>query len=176
MNQPYLSQLAVLHTPDEIKNFFDRLSDQEKDPKVLSAFALAVMGGFTADIGYLVAYYCCNILINHGTPDMLQDIMKIRRMLPLLPGIRDYRMDYSELVDVLTAKSKGMCACIPRSRYNTSPRNPSYAIQQETSGKNEYETFYLVDCMHCGNSWKVTEENGYHYPLFHWSRLHGIPN
>jgi len=170
MDNPYVAQLAEMQTADDITDFFVRLMDQETDPQILNSFALSVMTTFTADKGYLVAYYCCRILINHGTPDLLEDILPIRRQLPPLPGLRDYRVDYSELVDVLTAKSRGICACIPRSQYNTSPRDPMYAIQKENAERNDFTTIYLVDCRRCGTPWKVTEETSYHYPLFHWAR------
>ncbi|MBX9852602.1 MAG: hypothetical protein K2X86_12720 [Cytophagaceae bacterium] len=168
--ESYQKQLSALHSADEVDKFFKKIQSEEKNSEVLSSFALQTMKVFQAEQGYLTAYYCYRILSDHCKPEIIGDVKKIREGLPPLPGLRDYRTDYDELLALLENRAKGKCDCTVKTKYNTSPSDALFKIESQQSDQETYSTSYEVICKKCGQKWNVTEDSGYHYPVFGWKK------
>jgi hypothetical protein len=149
--------------------FFKALMEEGKPREAVLEFALRRMENFSAVEGYLVAYYCGLIIQKYGGASKISRVQKIRNGLPPLPGLRDYRVDYDNLLEILEARKNGVCECAVKTRYNTHPSDPLFSIISTEFDQEAYLTRYLVKCNQCEKTYKVTEDIGYHYPVFQWS-------
>jgi hypothetical protein len=154
---------------NEIMSFLKSLKEEGKPREAVLEFALRRMENFSAAENYLVAYYCGLIIQKYGGADQISRVQKIRNSLPPLPGLRDYRVDYDELLEILGARKNGTCECAVKTCYNTSPSDPLFNIISSEVDSEAYLTRYLVKCNQCEKIYKVTEDIGYHYPVFQWS-------
>jgi hypothetical protein len=160
---------ALLKGTDEIMRFLKDLMAKGKPRKAVLEFALRRMENFSQAENYLVAYYCGLIIQKYGGADQISRVQKIRNTLPSLPGLRDYRVDYDELLEILEVRKKRTCECDVRTRYNTHPSNPLFKILSSEVDTEAYVTRYFVKCK-CGKTYNVTEDGSYHFPIFQWSR------
>jgi hypothetical protein len=155
---------------NEIMVFLKSLMEEGEPREAVLEFALRRMENFSGAESYLVAYYCCLIIQKYGGASKISRVEKIRSSLPPLPGLRDYRVDYDNLLEILEARENGMCECAVKIRYNTHPSDPLFSTISCEFDSEAYLTRYLVKCNQCEKIYKVTEDIGYHYPLFQWSR------
>src|SRR6266487_3586941 len=89
---------AISAGDDAIGAFFHKIKPEEEDKAVLVEFALQVLEDFTKDQGYLTVTYSGLLVERHGSPDCLSRVRAVRSKLPPLPGLRDYRVDFDELI------------------------------------------------------------------------------
>jgi hypothetical protein len=143
-------------------------ADGKPGPAVLE-FALRVMERFSETDNFLVAHYCRLIIERHGRAEQIGRVKEIRKKLPPLPGLRDYRPDYDGLLEILEARKNGICECLAKTRYNTSPSSdPLFKILSTEVDQEAYVTRYWTECKQCKTLYIVTEDPSYHYPIYNW--------
>ena len=154
---------------EAVWKFFENLLTRKADADVIRVFALEKLDNFTVEDGFLVAHGCYQVLMKFGQGGDIKRLRKIRYKLPALPGMRDYRVDFDELVSVLEARQEGRCDCQVRTRNNISPKNRLFRITAEESDQEQQTTIYHTVCTLCGVKWTCVEDPTYHFPLFNWT-------
>ena len=81
-----------------------------------------------ADLGALVLMRCAKTLQERGDASLAPRVAALRLRLPLLPGLRDGRVDVDTAIASLDARAQGRCACEAVLDANTSPYDPRFAL------------------------------------------------
>ncbi|MFL5728498.1 MAG: hypothetical protein ACJ75J_03330 [Cytophagaceae bacterium] len=155
---------------EETVDIIKALANQKGQGEILLEFALGTMEKFSETDNFLVAHYCRQIIEKHSNSEQLKRVYKIRKNLPPLPGLRDYRIDYDGLLEILEARKNGQCICLAKTRYNTHPSDPLFEIISTEADSEAYVTRYRVRCRQCHTNYLVTEDSSYHFPLFQWEK------
>ena len=154
---------------DHVIKFLISLSKNGKPEEAVLEFALRVMEKYSAADGFLFSHYCRKMIEKYGGPKEIKRVKKIRYKLPPLPGLRDYRIDYDGLLEILDARKKGICECTAKTRYNTPPSDSLFTLLSTNVDTEAYLTRYTVLCKKCKTIYKVTEDDSYHFPVFEWN-------
>lgn len=158
-------QQAIKNGPDAVVNFFDEL---EKEGHVISnivEFAFRVLENATEETGYTAIYRAGFIIEKHAIPDQVGRLEAVRKRLPPLPGLRDYRYDFDHYIQLLKNKEKGICEC----HYYASSGASIYSADVKEISTNQETYTSLVECNKCGKRYHVEVDLGYHFPQYRWS-------
>jgi hypothetical protein len=148
--------------------FFSRLR-AETDDGAVAAFLVDVLAGLQADDGALIPMAAANELARRNRPEVLPRLKTVRRNLPAMPGLRDYRGTVDDAIAQLEATAAGRCHCATFALRNMGPQGqPNLTIQDDQVDRTSYSCVMTVRCQACGRTWRVTQDDSYHYPIFSW--------
>ena len=88
--------------------------------------------------------------------------------LPARPGLRDWRADVARAIDGIEERAAGRCGCAAEAGAGAPVLGPAWVV--EASVSEPCLTRYAVRCGRCGAAYAVEEEEGYHTPIFRWTR------
>ncbi len=112
----------------------------------------------------------CDALRLHGIEAQLDRLRRVRPVLPARTGLRDWRVEASRALEVIEARVSGTCTCAAEAAAKAGVYGEQWRIEDETVDAEHYCVRMKVRCTHCESLWSVRREDGYHYPLFAWSR------
>jgi hypothetical protein len=151
--------------------FFRRLQ-AETDDGTVAAFLVEVLEGLQADDGALIPMTAANELARRNCTEVLPRLLAARRRLPPMPGLRDYRGTVDDAIAQLEATAAGRCHCATLALRNMGPQGqPGLTIHDEQVDRNAYSCLMTVRCQACGRTWRVTQDDSYHYPIFAWEAV-----
>lgn len=156
---------AIINGPDAVVKFYDDLEKEGQAVTNLVEFAFRVLENSTVETGYTAIYKAGHIIEKHATPDQVSRLEEVRKKLPPLQGLRDYRTDFDHYIQLLKNRDKGICEC---SYYASSGASIYSADVKEISVNQETYTS-LVECNKCGKRYNVEVDLGYHFPQYRWS-------
>lgn len=88
-------------------------------------------------------------------------------------AIRDYRLDARLALRVIEAHRDGLCRCAlyaGSERFDPEKEQDLGFVTIERQWWCDWREHYSVLCEACGTRWRAFREDGYHYPLWGWSR------
>ena len=151
-------------TPDERWTEMNAL--EARPPAEGVDLALGLLEGVTTEHGPLVGMSALNLIARHGTPAHLPRLRAVRRRLPPMTGLRDWRQEHGFAVTMLETRERGDCDCRAYFACAAPPVAERFETLSETTG--DWETIKEVRCRTCGTTSRVAEVYGYHYPIFRW--------
>ncbi|MCU0429590.1 MAG: hypothetical protein MUF42_06415 [Cytophagaceae bacterium] len=160
---------ACRHDLDKVMQFFSRKPLTKREEESFVRFALQYLYQLEEQDSYSVIAGLLRWLHDYGTPDILPELEKIKPILPPRKGLRDYRIDASELIAHLQKKAAGICECKNKIDFGTSPHIDMFEIVSCVVHSEEYYSEYVVRCKRCSSEYKGREEEGYHYPVYRWN-------
>jgi hypothetical protein len=154
---------------NKIRNFFENHIPRNDEEIKYAMFALHKLNALEDKDGYLLIAGCLNWLELYATGDMLEDVKKMRVQLPARPGLRDYRSDADNLILTLEHKRKGICLCKSKAEgKNSSPHDELFVSDDRVEVEQGYLIEHHIHCKKCNTKFIVTEDTGYHYPIYNW--------
>ncbi len=140
-----------------------------------------ILLGLLASANTIYTILSAHYLALKGNPDYLSQMREINKKLPFRKGLRDYRDDVKRAIFILEQRQKGIkCNCSGyklaiaySDMYNpTSEKEDGFIeIVKSIIHQKEYYSDYFCLCKICHRRWKVTDEIGYHYPLYQWEEI-----
>jgi hypothetical protein len=88
-------------------------------------------------------------------------------------AIRDYRLDVRLALRVIETHRDGLCRCTlyaGSERFDPEREQDLGFVTVEGQRWHDWREHYSVLCGRCGTRWEAFREDGYHYPLWGWSR------
>lgn len=137
-------------------------------PAEAVACAFRVLAGLGPEHGTLVGMCCMQILAAHGAPGDRARLAALKPRLPPLPGLRDWRLEAPWADACMAARERGDCECVPRAKCDRPPDDTRFETLSERIG--DWVVDHRLRCRRCGAEYDVRTEEGYHYPLFRWSK------
>jgi len=160
---------------EELRLAYTKLAERKDDATDRLLLRLLETGEF-----YHVLY-SCELFSKNERTNLIPVIKGILAQLPPRKGLSDYRDIVRRLIDELENHHSGAeCHC---NLYDTgggfgNRYTPGGEVdhgfvikEKEIVHQEEYYTEYYCKCLHCGRRWLVTDEIGYHYPLYCWTEL-----
>jgi hypothetical protein len=128
--------------------------------------ALEILENMDEGTGVLAAMACADTLQRLGRPDQLERLRAVRATVPSFGGLRDWRADIDGALAAVEAVAQQGCRCKAVHANNTAPWGPEF--EQLERVEEEYVSVVTVRCVSCGQTYRVTVDDSYHYPMFSW--------
>lgn len=155
---------AIRNGPDSVVDFYDALEKEGHPPSQLVEFALKVLENATEETGYTAIYRAGFIIEKMADSSHISRLMEVRKKLPALSGLRDYRYDFDHYIQLLKNREQGICDCHSAAASGASIYSAN--VNEISTNQETYTT--IVQCKSCGKKYSVEVDLGYHFPQYHW--------
>lgn len=115
----------------------------------------------------------CEALRIHGGAAQIEPLQALRPSLPARSGLRDWRVDAGQALEVMRTRAAGECTCKTEAAGGAAVYGEQWEVESEEVDRERYCVDMEVRCTRCGSRWSVVREDGYHYPMFRWSTRAG---